>query len=208
MPPLASLLEGDGMPEHVHVAFEKERALHAQETWGHAAPANSSAVSEGGAARPGSAPGSSAGSGADTGEGRKSLLRVQNSREARAAMAARKWDEVTTWNGDYDCQDSGAWGEVLFEAHSGMDVGVTVDVNADITVQVFPVYPFLQRPILQRRPVYDMRGCPTFVLWLPRDLNAHLFWKRRDLLAPFFWNSDGSPGSARFTNTAELASHA
>lgn len=63
-------------------------------------------------------------------------------------------------------------------------------------LQVFPVYPFLQRSITQRRPVCDMRGCPTFVLWLPRDLNAHLFWKQRDLLAPYFWNNDGSPGMA------------
>ena len=56
------------------------------------------------------------------------------------------------------------------------------------------MYPFLQQSILQRRPVHDMRGCPTFVLWLPRDLNAHLFWKRRDLLAPYFWDEHGHPG--------------
>lgn len=73
-----------------------------------------------------------------------------------------------------------------------MPATLTVHV---LCVQVFPVYPFLQQSILQRRPVLDMRGCPTFVLWLPRDLHAHLFWKRRDLLAPYFWDDTGSPGT-------------
>jgi hypothetical protein len=67
-------------------------------------------------------------------------------------------------------------------------------LNKAFHVQVFPVYPFLQQSILQCRPILDMRGCPTFVLWLPRDLHAHLFWKRRDLLAPYFWDETGSPG--------------
>lgn len=197
-PPLASLLEGDGTPEHVYVAFAKDATLSSQDPSSATAPADNvgaDTMQRADTVSEGSSPGDSAGS-FIPGEGRKSLLRRQNTREARTALAARKWDEVTTWNGDYNDEGFEAWGEVLYEAYSGMDVGITVDVSADITVQVFPVYPFLQRPILQRRPVYDMRGCPTFVLWLPRDLNAHLFWKRRDLLAPFFWNSDGSAGTA------------
>lgn len=204
-PPLASLLEGDGTPEHVHMAFAKgttpvsgrgPNTMPVPENEpGEDAPQRADSDSD--ASSPGEAAISYTPSPA-----RKSLLRMQNTREARTALAARKWDEVETWNGDYSDEDSEAWGDMLYEAYSGMDIGITVDVNADITVQVFPVYPFLQRPILQRRPVYDMRGCPTFVLWLPRDLNAHLFWKRRDLLAPFFWNSDGSPGIALCADSA------
>jgi hypothetical protein len=88
------------------------------------------------------------------------------------------------------------WGRIICEAYtdSHSDAALLVDVAQDIAVQIFPTYPFVQRSIVQCRPVYDMRGCPTFVLWLPRDGIAHLFWKRRDLLAPYFWNSDGSPG--------------
>lgn len=199
MPSLANLLEGDGMPEHVHIALAKDRTLHADTPVQPLAPVDEQSADSLSAGASGSHTTSpdDAGMGWSASDPRKSLLRSQNTREARAALAARKWDEVTTWNGDYDDEDCGTWGDIVYEAHSGMDIGVTVDVSADITVQVFPVYPFLQRSILQRRPIYDMRGCPTFVLWLPRDLNAHLFWKRRDLLAPFFWNSDGTPGTAR-----------
>jgi hypothetical protein len=100
-------------------------------------------------------------------------------------------------SGDFNDKTAEPWGEELWESYTTADApdGLLVGVRQDICVQVFPVYPFLQRSILQRRPVYDMRGCPTFVLWLPRDLNAHLFWKRRDLLAPYFWNEDGTPGA-------------
>lgn len=93
--------------------------------------------------------------------------------------------------------DDSACGTVVCEGFTDVDnaSGLAVDVEQDVTVQVFPLYPFLQRSICQCRPVYDMRGCPTFVVWLPRDLNAHLFWKRRDALAPAFWTADGAPGN-------------
>jgi hypothetical protein len=102
------------------------------------------------------------------------------------------------FSGDFNDKTAEPWGDELWESYTTANLsdGVLVAVRQDICVQVFPVYPFLQRSILQCRPVYDMRGCPTFVLWLPRDLNAHLFWKRRDLLAPYFWNDDGTPGVA------------
>ena len=70
-----------------------------------------------------------------------------------------------------------------------------VDVRRDITVQVFPVYPFQQESILQCRAVHDTRGCPTFVFWLPRDPLAHHFWRCRDMLAPYFWAADHTPGA-------------
>lgn len=107
---------------------------------------------------------------------------------------------ITACAGDFNDQTAEPWGDVLCQAYTtahGSD-GLLVGVRQDVCVQVFPVYPFLQRSILQCRPVYDVQGCPTFVLWLPRDLNAHLFWKRRDLLAPYFWNNDGSPGAPIF----------
>ena len=112
---------------------------------------------------------------------------VVESRRSRGSVAA----------GDFNDKTAEPWGDVLCEAYTtahGSD-GLLVGVRQDVCVQVFPVYPFLQRSILQCRPVRDVQGCPTFVLWLPRDLNAHLFWKRRDLLAPYFWNDDGSPGA-------------
>jgi len=105
--------------------------------------------------------------------------------------------EARVLAGEFNDKTAEPWGGILCESYTtahGSD-GLLVGVRQDVCVQVFPVYPFLQRSILQCRPVYDVQGCPTFVLWLPRDLNAHLFWKRRDLLAPYFWNDDGSPGA-------------
>lgn len=54
-------------------------------------------------------------------------------------MADLRWDEVSTWRGDFhEDEEAERWGDIMYTSFSGMDSQepMLVDVGVDVTVQV------------------------------------------------------------------------
>lgn len=69
----------------------------------------------------------------------KSLLKDMNKKEQKIKRAGDRWEEVDTWNGEFNDITKDAWGTIVYESWSGMDADVPllVDVGMDVAVQVW-----------------------------------------------------------------------